>query len=437
MATYYITDAFLVGGVGQNGLTVNAYAESRFTSPPAKNGAAPDGNPADATATTGSTYGNDGSFQLTLSAVGGYWVSVTYSGTTYWKRYEVGGRVLYGAGVPAGSVGAIGDSYVDESTGNVYGPKANVIPTALDLVGTSPLAAAGASSGPTSGTTTITTVHPNELLVVAVFDWQVFGATCTVDGTALTAKTTGGTTAGNTVSYYDVILASAGSHTIAWTAGTNSYGLAGMAYATFTGLTIPSTPVYSPAGSTASASMNASGDAIVAFEFSGSSYPPVPTSPGGTFTSIQSAVYGNESYFRQSWTAAGMTGNNPIAVTGTSSTAEAIAAGAYQMSAAWPLAASNPAPKGLKWTATKTAAYTASAGDAVPCDTTSATFAVTTPATPAADAPLRVKWKAGTTAPTIAANTGQTIDSTWGGFGTVGDVVDFTFNANTSVWEVV
>jgi hypothetical protein len=50
---------------------------------------------------------------------------------------------------------------------------------------------------------------------------------------------------------------------------------------------------------------------------------------------------------------------------------------------------------------------------------------------------LRVKWKAGTTAPTIAANTGQTIDSTWGGFGTVGDVVDFTFNANTSVWEVV
>lgn len=125
-ATYSITDSFIAGGSGVNGLTVNAYLASRFTTPPTLNAAAPSGTP-DATATTGTSYGNDGSFQLSGLAAGQYWVGITYSSTTYWKLYNLGGTpfgaMLYGSGSPAPSLGNVGDQYTDTTTGNVYGPK--------------------------------------------------------------------------------------------------------------------------------------------------------------------------------------------------------------------------------------------------------------------------------------------------------------------------
>jgi hypothetical protein len=97
-----------------------------------------------------------------------------------------------------------------------------------------------------------------------------------------------------------------------------------------------------------------------------------------------------------------------------------------------------PASPYLPWTATKTSAYSAEACQAVPCDTSSATFAVTLPDnTTANGAPIRIKWKAGANPPTIAAAGSTSIDPSWTGFANVNDSVDFTYNANTTVWEVV
>ena len=87
-----------------------------------------------------------------------------------------------------------------------------------------------------------------------------------------------------------------------------------------------------------------------------------------------------------------------------------------------PIAA--PAAPALVWVATKTAAYTAAAGQGVPCDTTTATFAVAAPASPTATQTFRVKWVAGTTAPTVTG-----VDSTFTGFGQVGDSAAFVYNA--------
>jgi len=86
---------------------------------------------------------------------------------------------------------------------------------------------------------------------------------------------------------------------------------------------------------------------------------------------------------------------------------------------------------GVSWVATQTAAYQAVAGQAIPCDTTGGTFAVAAPTSPTTNQVFRVKWLAGTNAPTV---TGA-IDSAWQGFQTLGDSQDFSYTG--SVWGAV
>ena len=133
--TFSITDTFLAGGSGQNGLTATAYASSYFTSAPSKGSAVPGGATAAGSCTTASTWGNDGSFQITGLPAGQYWVCVPYSSTNYWKLYTVGGAangsLLFGQGPPSNAVGNPGDQYVDQTTGDVYGPKAAANPPSV------------------------------------------------------------------------------------------------------------------------------------------------------------------------------------------------------------------------------------------------------------------------------------------------------------------
>lgn len=83
MATFTYTSGFSLSGVGVNGLTVNAYKASRFTSAPALNASPPGGSP-DATATTGVSAGYNGGFAVALPTSEAYYVSVADAGTTYW-----------------------------------------------------------------------------------------------------------------------------------------------------------------------------------------------------------------------------------------------------------------------------------------------------------------------------------------------------------------
>jgi hypothetical protein len=82
------------------------------------------------------------------------------------------------------------------------------------------------------------------------------------------------------------------------------------------------------------------------------------------------------------------------------------------------------------WTAAKTAAYTAVANDAVPCNTTGGTFAVAAPTSPTINQRFRVKWISGSVAPTVTG-----VDSTFTGFGIVGDSADFAYDGTT--WQLV
>lgn len=114
MATYTYTDSFSVGGVGVNGATVNAYRASRFSGVPALNASAP--GSADATTTTGSTAGFNGSFAIALPTFEDYYISVTYLANTYWKgpvsQPFADGTGALGGSASAGTLGITSDIVV-------------------------------------------------------------------------------------------------------------------------------------------------------------------------------------------------------------------------------------------------------------------------------------------------------------------------------------
>lgn len=430
-----INDTFSVSGTGENGVTVSAFAESRFTTTPDKGAAFPDANPADATGTTGTTWGTDGSFSLSLTTPGAYWVAATYLSVNYWKRYNVGGRVVYGTGAPGPGTGAPGDMYVDEATANIYGPK---------IVIANPTVAVTAT-----GTTSLTIpagtpVGSLMLLAVAAYNqapttpagWTlVTSGSINVDYYAVYSKLCASGDPGSTITEAD------------------SLNIVSQAFAAYN----------SASGATAVGAPGTNGTLASGVSVSVSGAPTQPivlaaasamagetTQPITVAASVGSAVVQESSVSANGTNYAGLflVETSGAAISGISYTFSNAAAANINGAAvqlvqltnapAWSLVASAPSPtKLLSWTANKTAAYTASPGDAVPCDTTTATFAVTFPASPPANTQVRVKWVAGTAAPTVAAGAGATLDPTWTSFPNVGDSVDFSFNTNTSVWELV
>jgi hypothetical protein len=97
---------------------------------------------------------------------------------------------------------------------------------------------------------------------------------------------------------------------------------------------------------------------------------------------------------------------------------------------------SNPyASSPLRWVP-RTGAYSAQPGEAVKCDTTGGTFAVTlNPSNSGVNGAIRVKWAAGTAAPTVTPLTGRVMDPTWAGFVNPGDSFDFSDDGST--WNLV
>lgn len=84
MSTYPYAGSFSIGGTGVDGADVSAYATSRFAGQPALNDPVPDGDPPDATATTGTAAGFDGAYAVPLPDVVTYYVLVVWEGVNYW-----------------------------------------------------------------------------------------------------------------------------------------------------------------------------------------------------------------------------------------------------------------------------------------------------------------------------------------------------------------
>lgn len=78
-----IADSVNQNGIGQNGVTVNAYKASRFSGTPQLGESPPAGGP-DATSTTGTNSGSEGAFQITTPTDEAYYVSATINGIIGW-----------------------------------------------------------------------------------------------------------------------------------------------------------------------------------------------------------------------------------------------------------------------------------------------------------------------------------------------------------------
>lgn len=91
-------------------------------------------------------------------------------------------------------------------------------------------------------------------------------------------------------------------------------------------------------------------------------------------------------------------------------------------------------PQARNVTATKTTAYSAAVtDDLIPVDTTSATFAVTLPASGQAGNKIAVEWKAGTAAPTVAFASGASLSTEQSAaFPVVGTTLTFEWDGSTT-----
>jgi hypothetical protein len=87
--TYTISGIFRPDlGSTADGLTVQAWAVSSWSGgPPALGTAPPTGSPA-ASATTGTSFGSHGGWQLALPANADYYVVVEYSSSYYWQLFN-------------------------------------------------------------------------------------------------------------------------------------------------------------------------------------------------------------------------------------------------------------------------------------------------------------------------------------------------------------
>jgi hypothetical protein len=316
----------------------------------------------------------------------------------------VSGLTRFGTGAPAAGTGNAGDYYIDERTGNLYGPKTGAAPTVR----------ASASAASTSVTIPASTQAGDIIIAQTRSVPTGFTSLGTAGYNAISFKVAvagdaGASISGGAYGPAGVIVLAGASSDVA------SYGFASSS-STGTQTDVAETPALS-GFPTYLHFFNIGG--------SGSSGPsPTVTNAtelysvylGGT-SNISDAAASASQFASVVWSVAGNLGSVGVPA-----------------ASAWPLLRTVGRPS---WTAAKTAACTAVAGDAVACNTTGGTFAVTMPASPAADASVWVKWVAGTTAPTIAANTRQTLDPTWSAFSAVGGIARFTFNASTSVWELV
>ena len=87
--SYPYAGSFSIAGSGVNGAAVSAWDISRFGGQPALGDAPPSGSP-DATATTGTASGFNGSFTIALPTTDEYYILVASGGINYWQGPVVG-----------------------------------------------------------------------------------------------------------------------------------------------------------------------------------------------------------------------------------------------------------------------------------------------------------------------------------------------------------
>ena len=98
--SYTKSGAFLWAGGGKAGATVDLWAASRFTTPPAENANPPDANPPDAgPVTTGTNFGSPGAYTITgITAYTDYYIRVQYGGVSYWGECSAGSLAGFASG---------------------------------------------------------------------------------------------------------------------------------------------------------------------------------------------------------------------------------------------------------------------------------------------------------------------------------------------------
>ncbi len=108
----------LANGIATNGVVVNAYKASRFSTRPVLNSGPPDNNPPDAgPVTSGINFGGKGNFLLVVPTSERYFVSSTFAGNTAWQEYVPGAQGATGASGPSGATGPSGSPGPTGGTG--------------------------------------------------------------------------------------------------------------------------------------------------------------------------------------------------------------------------------------------------------------------------------------------------------------------------------
>lgn len=140
-----IAGTFVTSTGPVNGATVYAWLASRFTSVPAENAAAPSGSADAGPVTTGTSWGGDGQFQVSVQDIADYYIQIVDGSNTYWQLWRVGASTnateLQGTAV---GTTAPTSGQVLEFDGTAWSPSSSIDATALQGV-------AVATTTPTSG----------------------------------------------------------------------------------------------------------------------------------------------------------------------------------------------------------------------------------------------------------------------------------------------